>query len=135
MDEQLTTEPGASSSEGGNGSGGEESDSDESYEGGTTVGGTLPGTFSNMSITNGTSTPSGVALASDTASKGSVAVPPHLRRGPASVISSNNSNFAKVPRAPPRQIYSELGLRERQRDKEAEEADVEAASSDTDDDD
>jgi hypothetical protein len=131
MEEQQNTEPGASSSEGDSGSAGEDSDSD-SFEGGTTAGGgTLPGTFSNMSITNGTSTPGGVALAS-----GSAPVPSHLRRGMASVTSSNtdtggnNPKFAKI-KAAPRKVYSELAERERKRDQELED-DVEVASSDSD---
>ena len=130
MQVQLSIEPGASSSEGDSGSGGEESDSD-SYEGGTTHGGaTLPGTFSNLSITNTSSTAGGVALASETASMGSKWVSPHLRRGQASVASSgggtvgNNPNFAKV-----RKGRSE---RERKRGQEEEEEDVYAVNSDSD---
>ena len=136
MAEQLSIEPGASSSEGDSRSGAEESDSD-GCEGGTTHGGaTLPGTFSNLSITNGTSTANGsstaggVALASDTASMGSRWAPSHLRRGVTSVASSgggvvgNNPNFAKV-----RKGHSE---RERKRGQEEEEEDVYAVCSDSD---
>ena len=131
MQVQLSIEPGASSSEGDSGSGGGEDSDSDSYEGGTTHGGaTLPGTFSGLSITNGSSTAGGVALASETASMGSRWVSPHLRRGVASVASSsgdmvgNNPNFAKA-----RKGNSELPKRERKRDQEE---DVYAVNSDSD---
>lgn len=125
MEEQLNTEPGASSDED-NSASDSDSDSDGS-QGGTTLGGTL----ANLSITNGeTSSTGGVALASPAPSKNSTITPPHLRKGPASSVHSGNSKFPKV-RPGPKKAYMDLAQKERDRERELED-DVEVASSDSD---
>jgi hypothetical protein len=124
MEEQLNTEPGASSDDD-NSDSDFDSDSDGS-QGGTRLGGTL----ANLSITNdGTSSTGGIALASPAPSKTSTVTPPHLRKGPASV-NSGNSKFPKVKPAP-RKTFMDLAQKERDRERELED-DVEVASSDSD---
>ena len=142
MQEQLNTEPGASSDDS-SGNSGNDSDSDESVTGGTTLGG-----MSNLTITNGaTSETGGVALASPAPTKASTTTPPHLRKALPSVTSGNsggfwkaprsvnsgNSNFAKV-RAVKRPVDMDAARFEREREREQEpDEDVEAATSESDD--
>lgn len=129
MQEQLNTEPGASSDDDDSAASNSDSDSDYSITGGTTLGG-----MSNLTISNAaTSETGGVTLASPTASKASTSTPPHLRKVKASPsVNTGNSNFAKV-RAVKRPVDMDAVRRERERERELDLDEVEVASSESDD--
>ena len=141
MDDLQNMQPGGGSSSDSNSNTGSDDDSDDS-QGGTTI----AGTFSGMSLTNGESSATGgVALASTASVTSSTAVttttttassykgatlPPHLRKGPASVT-SGNANFPKVVNAGKTKFRSDAARRVREEDAKEEEDDIEVASSDT----